>query len=173
MKKIISAAFALLSLTSCMTEVLTVHMDYVSHSHLASTYVNTPDPQLEHAFAGQRLIISWWIPLHDQGCGPFEIRLKLRYGNREEAATVIPFKGRQGWYVYALTNEDYFEKKGIQTYHVQLYAGEKLIEQWQHQLWVQLVEFPPEGEDDDSDIDFDEDSDIDFDEEDEDSPPRL
>lgn len=148
MKKILCAGLALVSLTSCMNEGLTVHMDYISHENLASTFVGTPDPLLETALVGQRLIISWWVPLSHVNCRDYEICLKLRYGNKEEATASFSFTGRQGWYVYALTNEEFFDKGGIKTYYVQLYAGDELLDEWKHQLWVDLIEFAPSDETD-------------------------
>lgn len=145
MKKFLFASFALGALTGCVNETLTVHTDYISHENLASSYVGTPDPLLETALVGQRLIISWWIPRRYQDCANLEIHYRLRYGNREEAQAVIRIAKRVGWYSYALTNEEFFEKKGIKTYQVQLYANGEIIDEWQHQLWTKLIQFTPES----------------------------
>jgi hypothetical protein len=160
MKRILATAIGLLTLTSC-NEALTVHMDYISHEHLASSYVRTPDPLLETCLAGQRLVISWWVPYAHKDCRQFEIVLKLRYGNREEASASFSFEGRQGWYIYSLTNEEFFEKNGIKTYYVELYAAGQLIDEWRHQLWVELIDFPAEEAGiDDFELEEDEDDEI-------------
>lgn len=163
MKPFFSGLIFLLCLTGCMAEPLTVRMDYISHENLASSYVNTPDPLLENPLVGQRLIVSWWLPLQYKECQDFELRIKLRYGNREEAETAFSFSKRQGWYVYSLTNEEYFEKSGIKTYYVELFADGELIDRWQHQLWVTLVEFEEiPSQDTDEDFSYDEDDEDDL-----------
>lgn len=135
------------ALTSCMTETLTVHTDYINHDHLASSYIGTPDPLREVALVGQRLIVSWWLPPRYKTHKQTEIQIKLRYGNREEREMIIPIKKRLGWYVYTLPNQEYFDKKGIKTYYVQLWSDGELVDEWKHQLWVNLIEFTDEAKD--------------------------
>lgn len=156
MLKHLLAIAALLFITSCTNEILTVHMDYISHANLASTYVGTPDPLLETPFVGQRLVVSWYVPVCYKDSKNFELHIRLRYGNKEEATAIIPFQLRQGWYVYALTNEEFFEKNGIKTYYVQLYSEGELIDHWQHQLWMELIQFNQEDDAVDHEADQDE-----------------
>jgi hypothetical protein len=68
------------------------------------------------------------------------ILVHLRYKNREEEVIRLNNLRSSGTYIFTLMNEEFFEKEGIRTFKAQLFAGDTLLEEWRHQLWVELIE---------------------------------
>jgi hypothetical protein len=150
----------LLLLTGCRfpDPSLTVHTDYISRENLASYYVNTPDPRLNNPSVGQRLVISWALSKADLKREDLHLEMTLRFRNREEHFEKIPICKRVGTYVYTLMDEDYFAKRGILTYNIDLMAGECLLTRWQHQIWTELIQIehtPSTLQDEELNKDFD------------------
>lgn len=123
----------------CTQSRLKVHTDYVSHENLASYYVDTPDPFLNCPPVGQRLIISWKVPKDDLLLDDLQVQATIRFRNREEVTVKIPICKSRGYYIYSLLNDDYFAKCGILTYKVELIGGGMILEEWQHQIWHELI----------------------------------
>ncbi|MGA8164674.1 MAG: hypothetical protein WB791_06575 [Waddliaceae bacterium] len=143
----ILAFFAISLLFGCGREVLSVYTDYVSCENLASYHVNTPDPCLEHPPFGQRLIVSWALPKGiAKAADAFQLRITIRFGNREEVVKCFVLRKTIGTYLFSLLNEQYREKGGIVTYKIQLLEEGRLVEERRHQLWAELITFE-EGED--------------------------
>lgn len=124
--------------TGCSSEYLTIYTDYLSHENLASYYVGTPDPRLNHPPIGQRLILSWSVPKEYED---LHLEMTIRFRNREELQESLCLNRHSGTYIYSLEDEDYFEKKGILTYKVDLYSKDEIIEEWRHQLWTERIIF--------------------------------
>lgn len=139
MKVLIWAVMLGITLCGCSSGLLTVYTDYLSHENLASYQVGTPDPRLDNPPIGQRLLISWSIPKCE--FADAHIDYKIRFRNRKEISSTIPVISCSGTYIYSLLNEEYFETEGILTYKVDLYIGDQLIEEWRHQLWVEMLVF--------------------------------
>lgn len=137
--------FLLLSiagLNSCAPRPITVFSEYVSIENLASYSVNTPDPYLNNPAVGQKLYISWNVS--DFSCKQFPLELKLfiRFRNRTEAVESFAINKTMGSYVYQLLGEEYFEKEGILCYKIQLLNDQEVLDEWRHQIWVDLITFP-------------------------------
>ena len=121
--------------------MLDVHSDYLSHESLASYYVKTPDPRINHPPVGQRLIISWSLP-NKYLCYPdLHLLVTLRFRNREEVKHKVPITKTSGTRLFCLMNEEYCEKGGIATYRVLLQSEDCVLEEWRHQLWAELITF--------------------------------
>lgn len=135
-------ALSLILCTSCSAKYLTVYTDYLSHENLASSHIGSPDPQLNHPPVGQRLILSWSVPKRYRN---LHLEITLRFRTREEYSMSIPLKNVSGDYIYSLINEDYFQKRGILTYKVDLFSENSLLEEWKHQLWTELIQEPTEN----------------------------
>lgn len=136
--------FLILFLFSCTPERLFVHTEYRTIERLASVHVGTPDPRIASPMVGQLLIIDW--NLDEDFCTYSEVKLKVivRFGNHEEDSLEVLVTRSKGGYTYYLLNQDYFCKKGIETYKVDLFADGELLEERLHPLWVNLINF---GED--------------------------
>lgn len=128
----------------CTRQVLTVQTEFLSHENLASYHVRTPDPRLWSPPYGQRLIISWHLPAHTGTVPQLQLSIKLRFYNHTEKTELVDLDKNHGFYIYSLLNEDYCETKGILTYKVQLLSCGKVLEEWRHQLWVELISLEPE-----------------------------
>lgn len=124
----------------CHKSHVRVQSDYLGRHSLASYFVGTPDPLLDAPPLGQRLIISWSFPTDYLQYQDLHLRATLRYRNREQTVQHFSLQGHlKGILVYALTGEEYFEKKGILTYQIEVIAQGKVLETVQHQLWVNLI----------------------------------
>lgn len=71
--------------------------------------------------------------------------MTIRFGNYEEKTITIPATSMIGHYTFCLLNDEYWEKKGITTYKIDLYADGKIIQEWRHQLWTELIEINAEN----------------------------
>lgn len=137
MKKIIFVL--LLLLTSCRKQTLTIFTDYITEENLASYHVETPDPALICPPLGQRLILSWSLPKEYKIYSDLQIILTIRFYNREEIVKNLTIRRPLGTYVYFLLNDEFFEKKGIATYKAILKGDGCALEEWNHQLWAELI----------------------------------
>lgn len=132
----------LLCLCGCTHRSLTVQTQYFSKENLASFIINTPDPLLNTPPIGQRLIISWDLKQEWVWYEKFNLKLTVRYQNRQEITQDIAIYKKYGTYLFEVTNENYCDTGGIQTYHVELIGDEMVISEWRHPR--DLIGFEPE-----------------------------
>lgn len=131
--------FLIFTLSSC-TKHLSVQTRYLSEESLASYYVNTPDPNLLHPIAGQRLLIMWNLPKEYEIYEELEVHLKVRWRNHQEERVIIPVKDNlRGYYMYDLVKERYCESGGILTYKVEVVGDGIILDSWIHPLWAKLI----------------------------------
>jgi hypothetical protein len=131
-----------LLLNSCAHENISVFSEYISETSLASYYVNTPDPNLYSPPTGQRLFISWNLPDEFLNYNSLKLKAQIRFRNRQEITLWIDVLKRKGRYIYTLLNKDFFATEGILTYKIQLFGDDNLLDEWRHQIWVDLITFP-------------------------------
>lgn len=136
-----------LLLTGCLKRHLRIQVDYLSRESLASYHVGTPDPRLLYPPVGQRLILTWTFPRKYAECNytNHAIRLTLHFGNYTEEQVWIHPKNSYGVYCYCLSNQRYFDKEGILAYKAELYVDNRLVEEWNHQLWTKFILFDNES----------------------------
>lgn len=84
-------------------------------------------------------MLTWAIPEETLKCDDLKILLTIRYGNHEDAEVEIHPNRSSGMYIYSLRNSLFFEKCGIVTYKVELFAGDCLLDSVRHQLWAELI----------------------------------
>ena len=126
-------------LTGCMQGHLAVHTDYLNREHLASYHVDTPDPMLSYPMIGQRLLTQWSVPQAYLSYPDLHLEVTIRFGNRQEVRENIPVDRTSGITIYTLSDENYWEKEGIQTFKVELIGNGCVLETRKHQLWVDLI----------------------------------
>lgn len=144
LKNYFSLLLCLLILNSCASkDTLSAFTEYVTREQLASYIIGTPDPALNSPPVGQKLYISWNLPLEYNDCELF-IKLKIRFKDKSEIEEWIKINKRSGTYVYALLNKEYFNRKGFLSYKIELYGNDLLIKEWCHQMWVEIIKFPNE-----------------------------
>ncbi|MBS4167473.1 hypothetical protein [Parachlamydia sp. AcF125] len=141
-------------LPSCSRQILTVQTEYLCHENLASYHVRTPDPLLENPPIGQRLLISWQLPPSIRDTQDLTLHIELLFRDHTKETKVVPIQQKTGTYAYALLNADYSNKKGILTYKVQLALNNQILEEWRHQLWVELITLDEDKENKKSVRDF-------------------
>lgn len=112
----------------------------MTREYLASYRVKTPDPLLNHPPLGQRLVISWSIPIRCMEMDNLHIDVQIRYRNRDEEQFQIPIDKSCGTYIHSVLDSDYFTRCGILTYKVDLVGDGKIIEEWRHQIWSDRIE---------------------------------
>lgn len=137
--KVLAAVLMSALLCSCDAQRLIVDTEYVSARSLASTHVNTPDPKRCCPTTGQRLIVMWHFPSEYLDIDDSHIELTVRFGNNEEDLIDIPLEVAQGMFTYAALDDDYWQRDGIRTYRARFIAEGCIVEEWQHQLWAELI----------------------------------
>lgn len=137
----INFLFLLFIITGCYSPPIAVQTEYLTHQHLASSYVQTPDPRQQESYLGQRLIITWSLPSSCGDGSELIMNLKIRFRNREEQELFIPIKERNGTYIYDLMNQQFCQFGGILTYKIDIYSGNSVLAEWRHQLWAELITF--------------------------------
>jgi hypothetical protein len=130
----------LLLLTACQRQPLLVETEYVSVRSLASHWVRTPDPHRNCPATGQRLFVSWRIPLSYLQTSDLHVELTVRFGDNSEDFQVIPISTILGTWTYSVLGDDYWNRCGIRTYRAKLIGGGEVLECWEHQLWATLIE---------------------------------
>lgn len=140
-KHIVSGFFLLLMCAGCCRPPhLSVQTLYFTRESLASYYVETPDPMLLNPPQGQKLLVSWSFPRYFLCYDNLRLNIHIRLRNLQEIVfDVRPLKPC-GTYTYVLSNEEFFDSKGILTYKVDLLGENTLIEEWRHQLWHELID---------------------------------
>ena len=139
MRIFVILAVALLS-WGCHRSYLSCRSEYLYPPYLASFQVNTPDPK-QACFCGQQIIVSWSLPKHYRNL-PLNLRLNIRYGNREIETVSIPIATLSGWSIHRLINEDYWCKGGILSFQAEILQEGEIITQWAHYLWAKIIEIP-------------------------------
>ena len=110
-------------------------MEFVNYKSLASFHVGTPDPRLFCPPVGQRLFATWIIPRSEfYGNSIYHLKLTIRFANRQETVQWVKLDKHWGTYTYCLIDEPYYACGGMQTYKVELFKDDQLLECWKHQL---------------------------------------
>lgn len=135
MRACVLFAVALL-LYGCHRAPLHCRTEYLYPDYLASTHVLTPDP-CRKCFFGEQIVIKWDI---ERQCLPVELVLHVRYGNREQETVAWPIANPKGYQIYRLVNDDYWCSEGILSYKAELYKDGLQIADWEHHLWVEIIE---------------------------------
>jgi len=131
----------LLFLTGCNKNLLRLQVDYISKESLASYHVGTPDPRLIYPPVGQRMILSWIFPKSFFESQDLTIKLTMHFGDHSIEELNISPKKAYGIYVYCLLNDKYYDKGGFLTYKAEVCCNGKIIEEWHHHLWTELISF--------------------------------
>ena len=129
-----------LLLFGCHRSPLICRSEYLYPDYLASAHVLTPDPCRE-CFFGQQIVIRWDVKRHclsrEQS---LELVLHVRYGTREQAVFTWPVTRSSGYRIYRLVNDEYWCNEGIVSYKAELYKDGAPIADWEHHLWVDIIE---------------------------------
>ena len=139
--KSILFGFLSLALVGCAREKLSVRTEYMTFERLASYHVDTPDPLKYCPELGQRICVDWFLPKCYLDYDDLHLHILVRLRNREDDEVNVPINTTSGNYCYYLLNEDYFNSCGILTYKVELIGCDKVLDEWCHQLWVNIINF--------------------------------
>lgn len=146
--------FAALLLVGCTQNKLTVFTEYLSIESLPSYHIGTPDPRLYNPDVGERLHIQWSLPPQEY-TGSLKLKLSLHFGDRTEKVHWADLSSPSGTYIYTLINQDYWDKKGIFTYKVELFqddsgeCGKCAIQTWTHMLYAERIRIQDDGDEED------------------------
>lgn len=135
--------FSLLFLLLCIgcQDRLSVQNEYIGLETLASTHIRTPDLRKDSPDVGQRLIIYWSFRKEDFKNHAMELRLQVITRHREKDVLRVPLEHSSGDLIYDILNEDYHRTGGILTYFIEILQDGVAIEEWRHQMWVELIHF--------------------------------
>src|SRR5262245_48655826 len=121
-KTILSSLACLIGLIECCPQPkLRVFSQYLTPEDRASYFVVTHEPVLNCPPVGQRVYISWCLS-REYLQRSLELKIYLRFRNREQKIVIHPIKTLSGSCVYELLCEEFFKSGGIATYKVELYA---------------------------------------------------
>jgi len=137
MKKILIFAMALF-ISACHRLPVTCRSEYLYPDYLASQQINTPDPARD-CFLGQKIVVSWNIPKRWLQ-KPVTLLLHVRYGTREVETFSQILERPSGWWEYTLLNTEYTNKCGIVSFQAELVQQGRILSQWNHFLWVDILE---------------------------------
>ncbi len=125
-------------LTSC-GHYVSVSKVTVDRSNLASTFVRSPDPEQISPPAGEKLYITWTLPLAMLP-KDHELILSIVYKDLTEEKITYPLEHRIGVISFPLVNEKFEKTKGFYAYQVALLNKEqKVIDTWQHRMWIKIL----------------------------------
>lgn len=124
------------SMTACVKRPLKARLESITPAYRASSVVGTPDP-LKACFCGQQVVVSWKVP---KTCKHLTLFLSYITGNHKFERVQLPIDNYRGAISYRMVNQDYFCRKGILTYKVELYSQGELISCFKPRSWVEWVD---------------------------------
>ncbi len=135
--------FTLLPLTTlftgCQKYYVNVIREGVSKKDLASVFVGSPDPRKKAADKGEKLLVEWNLPAKETK-KPLTLKLDVLYGNYTSDIKEYPIDYKRGHILFKLLNEEYKEKKGMIAYRAEILTSKKkVLQKWQHVLFVDLI----------------------------------
>ncbi len=124
----------ILFLSSCQKNYLWVEQEWIDQRHLASYFVQSPDPKLRTLKEGKKIIIYWKIPskkFQKNSC----LFFTAKFWDQTEKFFTYPLKKNSGYTTF------FFPKKlKLYTYQIQLLDEKnQIIENWKHQLWTEPI----------------------------------
>lgn len=128
-------------LSSCTLHPLTVQTQYLSAENLASYYVGTPDPHLDHPTVGQRLLVQWSLSSSEFDNQSLFLHLVIRFRNHQEKEIKVPIETKRGFYLYDVVNQDFCQSGGVLTYFAEIRNESCVVTSWKHPLWANLITF--------------------------------
>ncbi len=131
--------FFLLLLSSCQLQTVNVDTYFVGPETLASYWVGTPDPKRCCPDVGQELVLGWNMPECYLAYEDLFIRWTIRFGNHEEEVFEIPIRCKRGERVYALLNQAYWDRCGIQTYKVEVIGCNTVLKTLCNAVWTDVI----------------------------------
>jgi hypothetical protein len=130
--------------TSCYKNYLYVHHEKMDSSYLASTHIGTPDPRQKHPPEGQRISISWDFPLSIYRENLTLVTTIRFWDNRQEVFSQKVTRKR-GYISYKFQDDTENKVNKILTYKIEVFNEDgKLIDQWKHQFWKELIKINKE-----------------------------
>lgn len=126
-------------LTSCCApRYLQVRSAYLTPCDLAAYQIGAKELG-ERCYLGQEVVIFWKTPrCHCEKA--LSLCLDLCYGNQERESILFPLDTSRGYLTYRLLNEEYWNKRGIVAYKVELFADGESISFWRHHLFVERID---------------------------------
>lgn len=140
MKYLILSIIAV-SLTACSTKPLDVTTEYWSRKDLASSIMDTPDPNKDKPIFGQRILISWSVSKKTFDEGLLELLIKVKLKNGQQTDQKIALEKSSGTYIFPIYGDDFTKKEGLQSYLIELQSNGQTIGTKRHKLWVNPITF--------------------------------
>ena len=137
----LSLLLLLLGCSSCQHQSLGVDTRYIDAQSLASRWVHTPDPKKYCPTTGQELIVWWRLPNEYLCCQDLQLRLTLRFCDREEETVSWPIRHFRGSQTYRIVDEKYWSHCGILTYKIEVIGEGCILDEWHHPIWADRIRF--------------------------------
>ena len=138
-QRYLSILLLLFALVGCNSHYLKVAKVPFDGNSLASTFARSPDPLQSQNLKGEKLYISWKVPVDvdPKGC---EISLQIIYKDLSEEVIKYPLSKRLGTFGFPLIGEKYQETNGFYSYKAEIVNKEgEILDSWQHLMWVNIL----------------------------------
>ncbi|MCH9621582.1 MAG: hypothetical protein S4CHLAM20_10060 [Chlamydiia bacterium] len=126
-------------LTGCSSGYLSVDKIKTDKVTYASRFARTPDPRSLNPPKGEKLYITWSLPLVFE---PHMYRLKADfvYRNLTTETIMLPLKRRAGSMIIEMLGEEYKKKEGYLSYKMEIISVDgEVISDYTHRMWVDLI----------------------------------
>ena len=131
--------YSLLFLLASCGPSVTVTRAIIDKSSLASTFVRSPDPLQKNTPNGERLFISWTLPLTLKPENHYLV-LSVIYKDLTEEKKIYPIHNRYGTATFDLLDDNFKDHNGFYAYQAELQDTEGMvIDKWEHQMWVSIL----------------------------------
>lgn len=138
MKKFLTLLMSLL-LAGCGSNKIAVTNQQLTPEYLASSYVGSPDPSLEHFTTGVQIALHWNVTSPTKKMHP-KLILDVIFGDLTEQRFEYKITKSSGYQTIRLFEPVFSEKKGILTYKAEIIVDDgEVVAEWKHQLWTPLL----------------------------------
>jgi hypothetical protein len=125
--------------TACYKQYLYVQQQWVDKSYLASSHVNTPDPEQLSPPYGRRINISWNFPVSQFRKG-LTLIVTVRFNDNTQDIHNINISRKSGYTSLYFPDKVEGNIKKVVTYKMVVVTQQgEIIETWKHQLWVDMI----------------------------------
>ena len=130
------AVFFLSGCTSGYIQVSKIKTDKLTY---ASRFARTPDPRELNPPKGEKLYISWSVPV-DIKPHFYRLKVDIIYRNLSTETLLFPLRRRAGSRIIEVLGDEYKEKEGYLSYKMEIVDLDgNVISDYTHRMWVDLI----------------------------------
>jgi hypothetical protein len=139
--RLIFTLFLLLAATSCKSPTLSVETGFFSRKDLASSVVDTPDPNKQKPIFGQRLYINWHLTPQEFAQKPVELKIQVRLKKDQLLEETVPITTASGSYIFPIVGDNFTKNRGLLSYQIKIIGNGHELAASRHKFWVDQIQF--------------------------------